>query len=197
MDDLLVMTETAAQQACRADTSPWVHRFAALVPTDGPLLDLACGKGRHTRLFLERGHPVTAVDRDVSQLDVAASNGRLSAIEADLEAGPWPLEGQMFSGIIVTNYLHRPLMRHLIAALTPGGVLIYETFARGNEAYGKPRNPDFLLAPGELLDVFGKDLAVVAYEHGYVTIPRPSVIQRICAINIPNDEPSPLPPARS
>ena len=191
------MAETAARQASSADTSPWVRRFAALVPTGGALLDLACGKGRHTRLFLERGHPVTAVDRDVFQLDVAAPNARVCAIEADLEAGPWPLEGQTFSGIIVTNYLHRPLMRRLIAALNPGGVLIYETFARGNEAYGKPRNPDFLLAPGELLDVFGKDLAVVAYEHGYVTTPRPSVIQRICAINMPKDEPSPLSPASS
>lgn len=186
------MAETAARQASSADTSPWVRRFAALVPTGGALLDLACGKGRHTRLFLERGHPVTAVDRDVSQLDVAASYGRLSVIEADLEAGPWPLEGQTFSGIVVANYLHRPLMRHLIEALTQGGVLIYETFARGNEAYGQPRNPDFLLAPGELLDVFGKDLAVVAYEHGYATTPRPSVVQHVCAVKGPKDEPSPL-----
>lgn len=186
------MTETAARPASKADPSPWVRRFAPLVPTGGALLDLACGKGRHTRLFLERGHPVTAVDRDVSQLDVDASNGRVSAIEADLETGPWPLEGQTFSGIVVTNYLQRPLMPCLIAALAPGAVLIYETFARGNEAYGKPSNPDFLLAPGELLDIFGKDLAVVAYEHGYVTTPRPSVIQHICATNMPKDEPSPL-----
>ena len=186
------MTETTARQASRAAPSAWVNRFAGLVPAGGALLDLACGRGRHTRLFLERGHPVTAIDRDVSQLNVAASNGRISAIEADLEAGRWPLDGQSFSGIIVTNYLHRPLMPRLIAALGPGGVLIYETFARGNEAYGKPRNPDFLLAPGELLDIFGKDLAVVAYEHGYVTTPRPSVIQHICAVKRPWDEPSPL-----
>ncbi len=185
------------------DPSPWVSRFAPLVPAGGAVLDLACGKGRHTRLFRGRGHPVTAVDRDVSHLGDTAREGphdsphdsHVTVIEADLEAGPWPLAGRTFSGIVVTNYLHRPLMPHLIAALAPGGVLIYETFAKGNEAYGKPRSPDHLLAPGELLDVFGESLAVVAYEHGHVETPRPSVLQRICAVNILKDEPPTLPPA--
>lgn len=177
------------------DPSPWVSRFAPLVPAGGAVLDLACGKGRHTRLFRGRGHPVTAVDRDVSHLGDAARDRHVTLIEADLEAGPWPLAGQTFSGIVVTNYLYRPLMPHLIAALVPGGVLIYETFAKGNEAYGKPRSPDHLLAPGELLEVFGERLSVAAYECGYVTTPRPSVIQHICAVNIPKDEPPPLPAA--
>lgn len=175
------------------DPSPWVSRFAPLVPAGGAVLDLACGKGRHTRLFLGRGHRVTAVDRDVSYLGDAVDDGRVSVIEADLEGGPWPLAGQRFAGIVVTNYLYRPLMPHLIAALVPGGVLIYETFAKGNEAYGKPRSPDHLLAPGELLNVFGKSLCVVAYEYGHVETPRPSVLQRICVINKPKDEPPPLP----
>ncbi len=149
---------------------------------------------------------MTAVDRDVSHLGDAAREGHrdgprvgpnigsVTVIEADIEDGPWPLSGQTFSGIVVTNYLYRPLMPRLIAALAPGGVLIYETFAKGNEAFGKPRNPDHLLAPGELLDVFGERLSVVAYEHGCVETPRPSVIQHICAINMPKDEPPPLPP---
>ena len=178
------------------DPSPWVSRLAPLGPAGGAVRDLACGKGRHTRLFLERGHPVTAVDRDVSHLGEAARNGRATVIEADLEAGSWPLEGRTFSGIVVTNYLYRPLMPHMIAALVPGGVLIYEIFAKGNEAYGKPRSPDHLLAPGELLDVFGDRFSVVAYEYGHVTVPRPSVIQHICAVSMPKDEPPPLPAAR-
>lgn len=189
--------DTKAEHWDLRDPSPWVSRFAPLVPAGGAVLDLACGKGRHTRLFLERGHPVTAVDRDVSHLGDAVRDDRATVIEADLEAGSWPLEGRTFSGIVVTNYLHRPLMPHLIAALAPGGVLIYETFAKGNEAYGKPRNPDHLLGPGELLDVFGERFAVVAYEYGHVTAPRPSVIQRICAVNIPKDAPPPLPAAVS
>lgn len=173
--------------------SPWVNRFAPLVPAGGAVLDLACGKGRHTRLFLDLGHPVTAVDREVSLLGDAARDDRVTVIEADLEAGAWPLEGQIFSGIVVTNYLYRPLVPHLIAALAPGGVLIYETFAKGNEVYGKPRNPDHLLAPGELFDVLGQSLTVVAYEHGQIATPHPGVIQHICAVNTPKDNSSRLP----
>ena len=133
------------------------------------------------------------MDRDVSYLGAAvrdaAGDRHVTVVEADLEAGPWPLEGQTFLGIVVTNYLYRPLLPHLITALAPGGVLIYETFAKGNEAYGKPRRPDHLLAPDELLHVFGKRFSVVAYEHGYVPTPRPNVIQHICAINAPKVPP--------
>ena len=163
--------------------SAWVERFAGLVPEGGGVLDLACGSGRHTRLFLERGHPVVALDRDLSSLGDLAGAPNLEAIEADLEGGsPFPLAGRQFAGIVVTNYLFRPLFPALIAALAPGGILIYETFAQGNERFGKPRNPDHLLRPGELLVALQGHLRVIAYEDLIVETPRPAAVQRICAL---------------
>jgi SAM-dependent methyltransferase len=156
---------------------PWVVRFAPLVPAGTPVLDLACGEGRHVRFFQALDHPVTALDRNISGIPDLTD---AEVIEADVENGPWPLSGRRFGGIVVVNYLHRPLLPVLAASLTPGGVLIYRTFAVGNERFGRPRNPDFLLRPGELLDAF-RDLTVVAYEHGEV--PGPAVIQQICAVN--------------
>ena len=168
--------------------SEWVSRFAALVPAGRPVLDVACGGGRHSLLFLERGHPVTAIDRDVGQLEVPRDTPRFTAIEADLEDGsPWPLADLRFGGVVVSNYLWRPLLPVLIAALGPAGVLIYETFALGNERLGRPRNPDHLLKPGELLDAVRGRLRVVAYEDIERPPPKPARIQRICAI-------SPAPP---
>ncbi len=178
----------ATRRNRRLGPSPWVARFADRVPEGAPVLDLACGPGRHTRLFLARGHPVTAVDRDPGQLDVPASP-RLTAIEADLEAPDgWRPAAGAFGGVVVTNYLHRPLFPALIAALAPGGVLIYETFAQGNERHGRPRNPAFLLRPGELLDIVGRDgrLSVIAFEDIEVSRPRPARIQRICAVSPPS-----------
>jgi SAM-dependent methyltransferase len=161
--------------------SAWVVRHAGLVPAGATVLDVAAGGGRHTRLFLERGHPVVAVDRDVSAL---APHPSLRIVAADLEDGsPWPLPGERFGGIVVTNYLHRPLFPALLDALLPGGVLIYETFMVGNERLGHPRNPDFLLRPGELRDVLGGRLRVVAFEEGEVVEPRPAVVQRIAAVS--------------
>lgn len=158
--------------------SPWVTRFAPLIAPGGAVLDVAAGSGRHTRFMVERGHPVTAVDRDTAAL---AHEPGVTIVQADLEDGsPWPLAGRTFAGIVVTNYLHRPLFPRLLESLLPGGVLLYETFARGNEQFGRPRNPDFLLKPGELLEAFAA-LTVVAYEHGRVESPRPKVVQRICA----------------
>lgn len=154
--------------------SPWVVRFAPLVRAAGPVLDLACGGGRHGRLFLGRGHPVTAVDIDVSQAPAGAE-----AVRADLENAPWPLPGRRFAGVVVTNYLWRPLFPDLLAALEEGGVLIHETFARGNEAFGRPRNPAHLLGRGELLALCA-GLTVVAYEDGIVE--GRAVVQRICAV---------------
>jgi len=146
------------------------------------VLDVAAGKGRHTRYFLHRGHPVTAIDHDMSALTPAAGDEKAEIIEADLEGcAPWPLSGRRFKGIVVTNYLHRPLFPHILDALDDDGVLIYETFAAGNEAYGRPRSPDFLLAPGELLEVVRDRLNVVAYEHGTIDGPHKAVVQRICA----------------
>jgi SAM-dependent methyltransferase len=161
--------------------SAWVVRWSELVPAGGRVLDIACGNGRHSRFFATRGHLVEAVDRDPAMLAPLAGIPGISARSADLENGPWPYAGQQFSGIVVIHYLHRPLFPHLLAALATGGVLIYETFAVGNERYGRPSNPAFLLAPGELLDVVHGRLTVIAYEELYVSEPRPAVIQRICA----------------
>jgi len=162
--------------------SAWVARWAPLIPTGGAVLDLACGAGRHTALLRQRGHGVTAVDRDISRLGSLADDPKVAAIEADLEGGgPWPLGARRFAGIVVVNYLHRPLLPALIAAVDDGGILIYETFAAGNEQYGRPSNPDFLLRPGELLEAVAGRLTVIAYAFGLVERPKPAVVQRICA----------------
>ena len=164
------------------DASPWVRRFAAVVPA-GEVLDLACGSGRHARLFAQLGHPVVALDRDPQALVLAAGAG-ITTLACDLEAqgARWPFEAGRFAGIVVTNYLHRPLMNDLVNSLAPNGVLIYETFALGNEAYGKPSNPAFLLRPGELLEMaLQGGLNVLAYEDGMITNPKPARVQRLCA----------------
>lgn len=161
--------------------SAWVIRWSGLVPAGGRVLDLACGNGRHSRFFAARGHPVEAVDRDPAKLAALAGIPGISTRCADLEAREWPYPGDQFAGIVVANYLYRPLFPHLLAALATGGVLIYETFAAGNERYGRPSNPAFLLAPGELLDVVNGRLRVIAYEDLHVSEPRPAVVQRICA----------------
>lgn len=145
------------------------------------MLDVASGGGRHARLFLQRGHPVVAVDRDVTALAPLACPA-LEVVAADLEAGPWPFPGRSFAGVAVSNYLWRPLLPMLVASVAPGGVLLYETFAVGNERYGRPRNPDFLLRPGELLDAVRGALEVRAYEHGPEGEPVHAVRQRICAV---------------
>jgi SAM-dependent methyltransferase len=160
-----------------------VVRWADRVAAGGRVLDVACGKGRHARYFSKRGHLVEAVDRDPAAL---ASLGGIAGIHtrcADLENGPWPYPDERFAGIVVANYLHRPLFPCLLASLAPDGVLIYETFAAGNERYGRPSNPAFLLNPGELLDILHGRLRVVAYEDLAVADPRPAVVQRICAVN--------------
>ena len=163
--------------------SAWIARHAGLIPPPGPVLDLAAGGGRHTRYFQRLGHAVTAVDRDVSGLAALAGDAGLDVIEADLEGGaPWPLGARRFAGIVVANYLHRPLLPRIAAALLPGGVLLYETFAAGNERFGKPSNPDFLLQPGELLASAGAEgLVVRAYHCGAISEPRPAVVQRMAA----------------
>ncbi len=160
--------------------SAWVRRFVPLIRPGGRVLDLAAGAGRHTGLLVDMGFTVTAVDRDIEGLrPLAGDNCEIRAV--DLEAGAkWPL-GDGYDGIVVTNYLHRPLFAPIAAALAPGGVLIYETFAVGNERFGRPRNPDFLLRRRELVDVFAM-LSVLAFEEGEVGLPRPAVVQRIAAI---------------
>lgn len=160
--------------------SEWIVRFAPRVRAGGTVLDVAAGAGRHARLFLARGHAVTAIDRDVGRL---APHPALRAIAADLEDGsPWPLAGERFDAVVVTNYLWRPLLPALVEAVAPGGLLLYETFAEGNARFGKPSNPDFLLRPGELLELVRGRLVVAAYEHGETPAPRPAVVQRIAAV---------------
>jgi SAM-dependent methyltransferase len=163
--------------------SAWVRRFIPLIRPRGRVLDLAAGEGRHTRLLLDCGFAVTAVDRDIGPLRLlAADNCELLAI--DLETGaPWPIGGD-YDGIVVTNYLYRPLFPAIGAALAPGGVLIYQTFMAGNERFGRPHNPEFLLNPSELLRAFAA-LTVAAFEQGEVSRPRPAMIQRIAAVNGP------------
>lgn len=162
--------------------SPWVTRWAGLIPTGGRVLDVAAGEGRHARYLAGLGHPVEAVDRDAEALASAAGQGIVTR-QADLEDGPWPYEGAAFAGIVVCNYLWRPLLPRILEALAPRGVLIYETFAVGNERYGRPSNPDFLLRPGELLEAVRGRLAVVAFEQGFVSRPKPAMVQRLCAVN--------------
>ena len=161
--------------------SAWIVRFAPLIPAAGSVLDLACGQGRHTRFLAGLGLAVEAVDRDEVALATLASVPGIVAHCADLEAGDWPYAGRRFAGIVVTRYLHRPLLPLLPEALTEGGVLLYETFMVGQERFGRPSNPDFLLRSQELLDLArGAGLRVLAYEEGEQ--PGPAVIQRLCAV---------------
>ena len=162
--------------------SAWVARFAPLA-RPGEALDLACGNGRHTRLLAAQGFQVLAVDRNPAALAASAGEG-VTTLAWDLEAdgASWPFEAGRFAVIVVTNYLHRPLFAQIAASLRPDGILIYETFAQGNEVYGKPSNPAFLLAPGELLALaHDGGLQVLAYEDGHVERPHPAQVQRLCA----------------
>lgn len=162
--------------------SPWFVRFAHLVAPGARVLDLACGHGRHARFFASRGAKVLAVDRDPEALAALATVRAVETRAVDLETGDWPLAGERFDAIVVANYLHRPLFGPILDALRPGGMLLYETFMRGNERFGRPSNPDFLLRPSELLEVVRGRLEVVAFEQGETAAPRAAVVQRICAL---------------
>ena len=158
--------------------SPWIVRFAHLVPAGGEVLDLACGRGRHLRWFAGRGHPVVGVDRDADA--IASLQGVGEILQADIENEPWPLAGRQFAAVVVTNYLWRPLFPRILETVAPGGVLLHETFALGNETVGKPSRPDFLLAPGELLRAY-PGLRVVAYQDGFLSAPE-RFVQRLAAV---------------
>ena len=175
--------------------SDWVRRFAPLIVPQGRVVDVACGRGRNARFLSDLGLNVVAVDRDLQALESLCGLDRIEPVAADIESGPWLFAPGTFDAVVVTNYLWRPLMPHLVAALREGGVLIYETFAVGNEQFGRPANPDFLLRRNELIEWLMPQLTVVAFEQGRVLRPVPAVIQRICAVRDRRGWITPLPDA--
>lgn len=176
--------------------SPWVLRFAEMIPEQSAerspirgdvqdtaaaqVLDIAAGAGRHSRALVSMGHTVIAVDCDLSRF-VEPPLG-VTLFTADLELNPWPFANQQFVAVVVTNYLYRPLLPLIVAAIAPGGILIYETFAIGNEQFGRPARAEFLLEPEELLNAVRGELQVIAYENVFVREPKPAMVQRIAAI---------------
>jgi SAM-dependent methyltransferase len=185
----------------RGQASAWVARFAPLVARGGAVLDIACGGGRHARLFHGAGHPVTAVDIDTRGVADLEGQSGATVLQADLEGEASVDLGGPYAGIVVTNYLHRPLLSRLPGLLAPGGVLLYETFAQGNQRHGRPSSPAFLLRAGELLALaHDAGLQVVAFEQGETALPRAAVVQRLAAVRpLPapdldgDPEPRPLP----
>ena len=171
-----------------AAPSDWIRRWSHLVPAGGSVLDLACGQGRHMRWFFERNHPVTGIDKAQEAIESIAPLGE--AICADIETGPWPLPGRRFDCVVVTNYLWRPLLPTIVNSVATGGVLLYETFAQGNESVGRPARAEFLLRPGELLQAC-QALRVVAYENGFLAEPA-RFVQRIAAVREPLPGAGPL-----
>lgn len=172
--------------------SVWVLRFMPLIKHGGSVLDLAAGHGRHARILARAGLMVEAVDRHPAALEVLRGIDGVHAHAADLESGNWPYASRRFDAVLVTNYLWRPLFPALVGALAAGGVLIYETFGIGNERFGKPSNPEFLLRPGELLEVARQSgLGVLAFESGLVSHPRAAIVERICARRQDHEAPPP------
>ena len=184
--------DTPAAQA----PSAWVRRWSHLIPDGARVLDVACGGGRHLRWFADRGARVTGVDRDAALLarlrgEPSGVGATVELVEADLENAPWPFGGRRFDAVVVARYLWRPLLPAIVASVDTGGVLLYETFARGQESVGRPARADFLLAPGELLAVAAAaGLRVVAYEDGFLDAP-PRFVQRLAAVR---EAASALPP---
>ena len=164
------------------ETSDWVRRFLPGIKQAGSILDVACGAGRHMRLALELGYTVTGIDKNLSRLEDLAARTDVGLIEADLESGrAFPLKDMAYDGVIVTNYLWRPILSDIIGCVADDGVLIYETFAAGHARHGKPCNPDFLLRANELIEAALPRLTIVAYEHGLRGGEFPKIVQRIAA----------------
>lgn len=177
-----------------APPSPWIKRFTPLIAPGATVLDVACGHGRHLGWFASQGHPATGVDRDAEALADAPAGSRV--LQADIENGPWPLAGERFGAVVVAHYLWRPLLPTILESVATGGVLLYETFACGQETIGRPKRPQFLLKPGELLQLCtAPQWRVVAFEDGFLTAPD-RFIQRIAAIrNAASCDPA-APPVR-
>ena len=177
------MTDSVNELPQIIPPSPWVETHCRLIAKGGRVLDLACGSGRHARLLAGLGFEVLAVDRNFEAILTLQAVPGITATQLDLEGDDWPLTGRTFDGIVVTNYLWRPRLPAVLALLAPGGVLIYETFMLGNEAYGKPSSPAFLLRPGELREVAqAAGLREIAFEEGYTASPKPAMRQAICAV---------------
>ena len=163
--------------------SAWVQRCSDLLKPCSTILDLACGSGRHTHYLAGKGHDVTALDKNPEALSKISSSIGIRPYEFDLETGSWPFSERKFDAIVVTNYLYRPILQNIVDALSPSGILIYETFMSGNERFGRPSNPDFLLMPNELINLVHEKLQVLLYEAGRVNDLKPALIQRICAVS--------------
>ena len=176
------MSDNSVRQHGPSNPSNWVQRFLPGIKLGGEILDVACGGGRHLRYALEQGYRVTGIDRDLSQLEDIATRGDVGLIEADLETGhAFPLKEMRYDGVIITNYLWRPILGDIIGCVSDDGVLIYETFALGHERHGKPSSPNFLLKNNELLEAILPCLTVIAYEHGVRGKEYPKIVQRIAA----------------
>ena len=167
--------------------SAWVQRWSHLLPRGARVLDVACGSGRHVRWFAQRGYIVTGVDRDALATQPLSELAEI--VNADIEGGPWPFAARQFDALVVTNYLWRPRLPDIVASIAPGGILLYETFAAGNETVGKPSNPDFLLRTGELLQI-AQGLRVIAFEDGFEASPA-RFVQRIVALREAEGSPHP------
>jgi SAM-dependent methyltransferase len=157
--------------------SPWLRRWAHLLPEGATVLDVACGRGRNARWLASRGMRVTGIDCDHAALEGLRSV--IECVHADLEGAPWPIPGRQFNAVVVTNYLWRPLWPDLLRALAPAGVMLAETFADGQQTVGRPTRPEFLLQHGELLQLC-RGLQVVAYEEGVLEAPI-RYVQRVVA----------------
>jgi len=164
--------------------SEWVKRHAHRFPAQGRVLDVAAGSGRNARWLAEQGLQVSAIDRDATAMDTLSQYG-IHAQVHDLEAAAWPFPAESFDAIIVCRYLYRPIFPYLIYSLNWHGVLIVETFMQGQESYGRPSNPDFLLRPGELEEWFANQMQVISFEQGLLQQDPPAMIQRICCIKTP------------
>lgn len=160
---------------------PWIARHAPLLAANSAVLDIACGAGRHSLLLRQLGHQVSALDIDLAALRTEPEAVHIDLIEADIEAGPWPLGKRQFDGVVVTNYLWRPLMPTIRDSVRPGGLLFYETFMQGNEKYGRPANPDFLLKPDELRQLPAQEFEILEFEQGLVRGDKPAVKQSVVA----------------